>query len=29
MERMGVSMAFTLDQHFAQYGWQVVELDLP
>jgi predicted nucleic acid-binding protein len=29
MERLGLSVAFTLDQHFVQYGWQLVELDDP
>jgi predicted nucleic acid-binding protein len=25
MERLGITHAFTLDRHFQQYGWQVVE----
>lgn len=30
MERLGISHAFTLDRHFRQYGWQVVDsLDQP
>lgn len=24
MERLGLSTAFTLDRHFAQYGWTIV-----
>lgn len=29
MERMHLSQAFSLDQHFAQYGWTVTPLDSP
>lgn len=28
MERLGIQQAFTLDQHFAQYGWSVLPLEL-
>ena len=27
MERLGISVAFSLDRHFIQYGWQVVDFD--
>ncbi len=27
MERFGISVAFSLDRHFAQYGWEIVPLD--
>jgi predicted nucleic acid-binding protein len=26
MERLGISVAFTFDQHFAQFGWRIVSL---
>ena len=26
MERLGISRAFSLDRHFAQFGWQMVGL---
>lgn len=28
MERLGINTVFALDQHFAQYGWNTVPLDL-
>jgi len=27
MERLGISVAFSLDRHFAQYGWELVPLE--
>ena len=27
MERLGINATFSLDQHFVQYGWQVVPLE--
>ena len=27
MERLGITTAFTFDRHFAQYGWQVLEVE--
>lgn len=27
MERVGIRLAFTLDRHFAQFGWELVSLD--
>jgi predicted nucleic acid-binding protein len=27
MERLGITTAFSLDRHFAQYGWQVIPIE--
>jgi predicted nucleic acid-binding protein len=27
MERLGIRVAFSLDRHFVQYGWQIIDLD--
>lgn len=27
MERLGIQEAFSLDQHFAQFGWQLIPLE--
>jgi uncharacterized protein len=27
MERLGIGVAFSLDRHFAQYGWEIVPLE--
>lgn len=27
MERLGISVAFSLDRHFAQYGWELLPLE--
>ncbi|MBA2276410.1 MAG: PIN domain-containing protein [Chloroflexia bacterium] len=27
MERLGIGLAFTLDRHFIQFGWETVPLD--
>lgn len=27
MERLGVGVAFTLDRHFVQFGWEVIPLE--
>ena len=29
MERLGINLAFSLDHHFGQYGWQLVGSDPP
>jgi uncharacterized protein len=27
MERLGIGVAFSLDRHFAQYGWEIIPLE--